>query len=354
MRWAAVIIALAVIMTPTGVVIRRRRSDAIGVSIWWIGLRWRLFECNSTHLAFLCIDSEPRSRDSYEDDYHYDGEREDSDIESSDPHSSRRYRDKERVSPTTSNAAQQQQQDTTRSTSAAGTTASARVKQQAQQAQVATKPVTGGGGNVTKKIDMGAASGFGKLDDDDLGINSPTHRHTHAEDDLFDNNNTISSKPITTTVFKTCPPPSPPSTRSAAHADFGDFNPREDENEFGDFASAFGSGSSAVTATIPSSVANVTTKKSAVNNPNAAGVFAADFGSAFIGSGAAVTPASNNGLLFDAIPVAPSAEISLFGSPLASQSQLHDATQRTAAGNDLLSDFGGLNMNTSIFNGEWT
>lgn len=307
--------------------------------------------------VFVCTDSEPRSRDSYEDDYHYDGEREDSDIESADPHSSRRYRDKERVSPTTSNAAQQQHQDTIRSTSAAGSTASARVKQQAQQAQVATKAVTGGGGNVNKKIDMGAASGFGKLDDDDLGINSPTHRHTHAEDDLFDNNNTISSKPITTTVFKTCPPPSPPSTRSAAHADFGDFNPREDENEFGDFASAFGSGSSAVTATatIPSLVANVTTKQSA-NNQNAAGVFAADFGSAFIGGGAAVTPASNNGLLFDAIPVAPSAEISLFGSPLASQSQLHGATQRTgtAAGNDLLSDFGGLNMNASMFNGEWT
>lgn len=38
---------------------------------------------------FVCIDSEQKSKDSYEDDYQYDGEREDSDVESSEPPSTR-------------------------------------------------------------------------------------------------------------------------------------------------------------------------------------------------------------------------------------------------------------------------
>lgn len=100
---------------------------------------------------------------------------------------------------------------------------------------------------ITKKIDMGAATNFGR---DELGINSPTHRSTHAEEDLFATSNTTS---VTTTnqadslddIFKTCSNTNAlvsntVSTQSnKTEDDF--FNPREDESqEFGDFASAFG------------------------------------------------------------------------------------------------------------------
>lgn len=105
-----------------------------------------------------------------------------------------------------------------------------------------TKPA-----KVVKKIDMGAASNFGR---DEIGINSPTHRNTHAEEDLFATSNTNVPTTITNKtdllddIFKTC------STtnnlvadevlpQSNNDADF--FNPRDDESqEFGDFASAFG------------------------------------------------------------------------------------------------------------------
>lgn len=196
-----------------------------------------------------------------------------------------------------------------------------------------------------KKIDMGAASSFGKSFDD-LGINSPTHRNTHAEEDLFDNNNIMSTSSKPAPVFKTCPPPSPPSTRSGAvdnHGDF-DFNPREDEaDDFGDFTSAF-----------------APTKTAAAASTSAA--FAADFGSAFVDAGASnannIVSGANNGLLFETIAPQRPAEVSLFGSPLATNSTASLANimaQPIAAsggGNDLLSDFGGLNMNTPVFNGE--
>lgn len=197
---------------------------------------------------------------------------------------------------------------------------------------------------------MGAASSFGKQFDD-LGINSPTHRNTHAEEDLFDNNNGMSAattgKPAP--VFKTCPPPSPPSTRIDNHADF-DFNPREDEaDDFGDFTSAF---------------APTVTPVPAATSTSAA--FAADFGSAFVDAGASnansILSGANNGLLFETMAPQrpPAAEVSLFGSPLATNSTASLANimaqpMAASAGggsNDLLSDFGGLNMNTPVFNGE--
>lgn len=307
-------------------------------------------------------DSEGRSRDSYEDDYHYDGEREDSDIESPDPHSSRRYRDKERVSP--SGGAQLPHAPVAHSTTGSGVIgAASRVHTKQPQSSssstsVAKPPSSLAAGAGQKRIDMGAASAFGKADD--LGINSPTHRNTHAEEDLFDNNNTI-VKP----VFKTCPPPSPPSSRAAVvsttsldnNGDF-DFNPREDENEFGDFASAFGGTAAAVPA-LPAS---------------SNGVFSADFAGAFVDVGAAAAPATNANLLSDGLGSADdgllfgvattsahkSADISLFGSPLASSAATLSALMggsgqatSSAVGGDLLSDFGGLNMNSPVFNGEY-
>jgi hypothetical protein len=90
----------------------------------------------------------------------------------------------------------------------------------------------------TKKIDLGAASNYGKPAD--FGINSPTHRNSHNED-LFSNDDEDIKKPTK-------------STKTAIEDIFGseetsniidnddDFNPRADEKdggEFGDFESAF-------------------------------------------------------------------------------------------------------------------
>lgn len=77
----------------------------------------------------------------------------------------------------------------------------------------------------SKKIDLGAATNYGKSTD--LGINSPTHRNTHSED-LFGNE-------LPTTI-KTC-------IDIENIFDNDDFNPRAEEvtsADFGDFESAFG------------------------------------------------------------------------------------------------------------------
>lgn len=195
---------------------------------------------------------------------------------------------------------------------------------------------------------MGAASTFGK---NDLGINSPTHRNTHAEEDLFatDNNTTLSS--VTNnksnnnhlsggTFFETCKTPSPTNIKLDNQNDF-EFNPREDEHEFGDFESAFG-GESIGNIVAPKSVQSTTTKDAF-----------ADFGSAFITSPSSSNANSlSNSLLFDSVPP-PSASLPLFGASSNQLNNLMGAPQQPAAPtHDLLSDFGGLNMNTSVFNGK--
>lgn len=128
------------------------------------------------------------------------------------------------------------------------------------------KPTVG-----SKKIDMGAAANFGKqssVSSNAAGIHSPTHRDTPGEgnNDLIGyspiNNNNMgisssheSNNTNTTTtnnnnaidsLFKTCSPKSEKTLNSAAiiNDDLDDFNPRaaeQQQNEFGDFASAFGS-----------------------------------------------------------------------------------------------------------------
>lgn len=180
-----------------------------------------------------------------------------------------------------------------------------------------------------KKIDMGAATNFGKSD---LGINSPTHRNTHAEEDLFsadttttNNNNII--KPVQN-MFKTCSP-SPTNIKNDNQNDL-DFNPREDENEFGDFASAFG-GTTTTTTT--------TTLKEDVPKDDFA-----DFGNVFVQP---IAPASNNAnnLLLDPSPM------SLFGQlNMMTPSNVYQQPQSSS--DDLLSDFGGLNFNAPVSNGE--
>lgn len=202
---------------------------------------------------------------------------------------------------------------------------------------------------------MGAASTFGQSTD--LGINSPTHRNTHDEEDLFDNNNymPVSSSSARGPVFKTCPPPSPPSSRNDNHQhDDFEFNPREDENDFGDFTSAFGSSKPA--------------QQLATSNVD---IFAADFGDAF-SAAAAPAPSSvaSNSLLFDTsvplpamkpIGVSSNNDISLFGSPLGTSNMSNIFASSGAApqplmtslgGADLLSDFGGLNMNSPVLSGK--
>lgn len=193
-----------------------------------------------------------------------------------------------------------------------------------------------------KKIDMGAAKNFGQSAD--LGINSPTHRNTHAEEIISTSDATTSGKlqqqqsnEILDDLFRTCPP-APPSIGSPARDDFDDFNPRADDfgmsggvkggQEFGDFESAFGK-----------------------PTPKAASNEFADF--AAFSSAPVPTPvaAPSSDLFFGLNPSATSAapasaEMNLFG--MAQQQQ-----QPAAQGNDLLSDLSGLSLGGST-NGEWT
>lgn len=197
---------------------------------------------------------------------------------------------------------------------------------------------------VTKKIDMGAASNFGK---NDLGINSPTHRNTHAEEDLFDNqtnNNIHNNNSIIKTddLFKTCGTPSPTNIKIDNHSGAGDldFNPREDESqEFGDFASAFGVHTKQPAP--PSQASSLETKKDAF----------ADFGSAFVSGVTSPNQNTNStNLLFDTNPIGGGLSGSLFGVGIPSMPSL---TIQQTPSTDLLSDFGGLSLNAPVFNGKF-
>lgn len=254
-----------------------------------------------------------------------------------------RYRDKEqRTSPTTT--IKSASHSTVAAEKRTGAIAKVQTKQpQGSGAAAAAAKVT------NKKIDMGAASNFGKKD---LGINSPTHRNTHAEEDLFDspsppppssimvNNNNRSN--INNTInnnnnnhqddlFKTCSNASSPTT---TRTDDFDFNPREDENEFGDFASAFGT---------------TTKANSNLVKPVATSAFA-DFDVSFDTSLAAPTSvplnanSTSSSLLFDAAPPL------MFGG-MQQQNSLAGLMSPQQA--DLLSDFGGLNMNSPALSGKF-
>ncbi|XP_055588045.1 clathrin interactor 1 isoform X2 [Uranotaenia lowii] len=174
------------------------------------------------------------NKDRYEYDYQYDGEREDSDTESNGPHSAR-YSDKERSkSPAT-------RQSSSHSTS--GGHGEKKINLSIKSPAAAAAKVTSNATKGAKKIDMGAASTYGKSTD--LGINSPTHRNTHAEE-------IISTADVSSdNLFKTCP--GPPSVGSPSNDDLDDFDPRATDSsrntsgaEFGDFESAFGSGGASI------------------------------------------------------------------------------------------------------------
>lgn len=151
----------------------------------------------------------------------------------------RRYRDKERSEPATPAPITTTPRATTPSESKKSTiNVTVNPKSLSTNASTAKSSA-----KITKKIDMGAASNFGR----DLGINSPTHRNTHAEEDLFGD----VTVPVATTktdllddIFKTCPTTnnSVSGTVSSQSNTIDDdlFNPRADDpQEFGDFTQAF-------------------------------------------------------------------------------------------------------------------
>lgn len=191
---------------------------------------------------------------------------------------------------------------------------------------------------------MGAALNFGRSE---LGINSPTHRNTHAEEDLFGTADVLASSSAPTTaaagqndllddIFKTCSPTGDPAVPGAQIDDDDFFNPRDEESqEFGNFASAFGTESGAVTA-LPSQSAVVPV---AATVPPAKRDEFADFSSAFT-SAPNPTPsvASNAEILFGAVPP--------LSNPIASN------PISGGGGADLLSDLDGLSLGTPIPSGE--
>lgn len=198
----------------------------------------------------------------------------------------------------------------------------------------------------SKKIDMGAATNFGR---DEIGINSPTHRNTHAEEDLFGSVNistttTADKNDLLDDIFKTCATTNnltetgsgsePVSIQSKAGDDF--FNPRMDETqEFGDFASAFGASTQLSELSQPD--------KLVVDNSNDTkkGDFA-DFGAAFDATQSPIiTDTTNSANLLFAVNIAPTN----------AQQMTSESNQKVG---DLLSDLDGLTLDVSVPTGKFS
>lgn len=209
----------------------------------------------------------------------------------------------------------------------------------------------------TKKIDMGAATNFGR---DEIGINSPTHRNTHAEEDLFTTSNVIVAAPAASTagnkadllddIFKTCPtisdlPSETVSPQSNNDDDF--FNPREDESqEFGDFASAFGATAPTVpvaAAAVAAAVIQQTVPVLPSVTPETKKNDFADFGAAFTSS----TSSSNQQTLSNSNDPANL----LFAINTTPNAQITTSNSNQKVG-DLLSDLDGLSLNVSAPTGK--
>lgn len=186
-----------------------------------------------------------------------------------------------------------------------------------------------------KRIDLGAASNYGKSSD--LGINSPTHRNTHSED-LFGNEEKNSND--IENIF-----------------DNDDFNPRAGEKkevapDFGDFESAFGkSTSSGISLPSASSSSNDF----------------ADFSSAFSPSSTATTASSkpqalDDNFLFNSPPLQSTTvggtilsndlNADLFGNNVIATAFTSQQSSTTTK-NDLLDDFADLRINAPVNQGEF-
>uniref|UniRef100_A0A2M4A867 Putative equilibrative nucleoside transporter protein n=1 Tax=Anopheles triannulatus TaxID=58253 RepID=A0A2M4A867_9DIPT len=274
--------------------------------------------------------------DHHEYDYQYEGEREDSDNESNGPYDrSNRYQDREPGSK--SPATRQSSSLSIGSTGMAGSTGGSGGE---RKINLNIKPVTGTGGSSsvvtsaprsaaskpTKKIDLGAASGFAKTAaaaaatsgaSKDFGIHSPTHRNTHAEEIV--GVGAANQQEVLEDLFKTCPTKSTSASASLVgnNDEDDDFNPRATE-EFGDFESAFGGGSGG------------STKAPAVSASKDGDEFA-DF-AAFGGSApSGAPPAATADLLFGLGGVAPTATPAM--PAMASSGSV-----------DILSDLSGLSL----------
>lgn len=263
---------------------------------------------------------------------------------------SRRYRDKERSEPAASS-------------SSATTTPRATTPSERKPAiNVTVNPKSLSGGQTasaksamkttSKKIDMGAASNFGR---DEFGINSPTHRHTHAEEDLFGGAAAASAAnkaDLLDDIFQTSSSGGGGGAgavveASAAVAGDDDFfNPRADEpNDFGDFASAFGGAASATAAPAPAAAAPAPLSLDGVGASRNCDF--ADF-SAFDGSQPASQPASNPTQDSDDLLFAMNASNS--NAQTATLPAASNSNQRVG---DLLSDLDGLSLNVPVPSGEW-
>ncbi|XP_017131397.1 clathrin interactor 1 isoform X2 [Drosophila elegans] len=277
-------------------------------------------------------------KDRYEDDdTHYDGEREGSDSDSPSPRRNYRYNDRASPAEVASEAKPSSLNMNIRSK-----TVSSPVSKQ-PTSTVAAKPTLS-----QKKIDLGAAANFGKpAPGGAAGIHSPTHRDTPTSVDLMGggspspstskaNNNTQSNNnDLLDDLFKTCsPPPAQEQTLNSAAVivddDDDDFNPRASDagqQEFGDFAAAFGGNPSGSALSEPPSTGLVP----AVNDEFA------DF-AAFQGSTSS-TSALDGNLLKTATPANDSFD--LFNAAPA-------ATAAATTATDLLAGLGDLSIHQSM------
>lgn len=199
------------------------------------------------------------------------------------------------------------------------------------------KPTTSSVKQPSKRIDLGAASNYGKSTN--LGINSPTHRNTHSED-LFvaeeSEVKTIKSNSDIENIFEN-----------------DDFNPRAGEpaqtvasSDFGDFESAFGgNNTAAAAAALPPVIIPSTSKQQAQNADFA------DFSSAFT-TLTAVANASqshdDNHFLFNT-PLAAAAPSKSSGENIAADlfgNNVITSAFVSQSRNDLLDDFADLKINT--------
>ena len=195
------------------------------------------------------------------------------------------------------------------------------VKTPVKQAAITVKPTN-------KRIDMGAAFNYGK--NDDLGINSPTHKNTHNED-LFSvtkSSNTDNYKDIVDDIFS--------SANMKEEQPVDDFDPRAGEtSNFGDFETAFGT-------SVSKPIDVLETSKEF-----------ADFSSVFsTASGPAVKaniPIADNFLFSNIQTSVPSLSNSndLFASNILGDNLTNVFNSPTKDSKDLLSDFGDMALSST-------
>lgn len=194
------------------------------------------------------------------------------------------------------------------------------VKTPVKQSAIAVKPTN-------KRIDMGAAFNYGK--NDDLGINSPTHKNTHNED-LFSvskSSNTNNYNDIIEDIFS--------SAEIKEQTPVDDFDPRAGESSnFGDFETAFGS------SVVSKPIEVLETSREF-----------ADFSSAFspAGPAKAAIPIADNFLFATIQPTAIPSLISndLFASNIIGDNLPNVFSSPTRENKDLLSDFGDMALSSN-------